>query len=125
MLSLSILKHQHIDTILFMGFKERLRDEIEYRGLLVKEVSAAIGISNSTFLSYIDARGVLPNVETAVKIAKYLGVTVEYLVDGESTDKEKNDNSFISEKKKLNKSYDKLSSHDKAILVKIADAMSN
>lgn len=122
---MSIFIHQHIDTILFMGFKERLRDEIEYRGLLVKEVSAAIGISNSTFLSYIDARGVLPNVETAVKIAKYLGVTVEYLVDGDSTDKEKNDNSFISEKKKLNKSYDKLSSHDKAILVKIADAMSN
>ena len=108
-----------------MGFKERLRDEIEYRGLLVKEVSAAIGISNSTFLSYIDARGVLPNVETAVKIAKYLGVTVEYLVDGDSTDKEKIDNSFFSEKMKLNKSYDKLSSHDKAILVKIADAMSN
>ena len=95
-----------------MGFKERLRDEIEYRGLLVKEVSAAVGISNSTFLSYIDARGVLPNVETAVKIAKYLGVSVEYLVDGDS------------EKMKLNESYDKLSSHDKYILVKIADAMS-
>lgn len=122
---MSIFIHQHIDTILFMGFKERLRDEIEYRGLLVKEVSAAIGISNSTFLSYIDARSVLPNVETAVKIAKYLGVTVEYLVDGDSTDKEKIDNSFFSEKMKLNKSYDKLSSHDKAILVKIADAMSN
>ena len=90
-----------------MGFKERLRDEIEYRGLLIKEVSAAVGISNSTFLSYIDSRGVLPNVETAVKIAKYLGVTVEYLVGG------------------ISESYDKLSSHDKLILVKIAETMSN
>jgi len=105
-----------------MGFKERLRDEIEYRGLLVKEVSAAVGISNSTFLSYIDARGVLPNVETAVKIAKYLGVSVEYLVDGNS-EEIKNEVSFHSEKMQLNESYEKLSSHDKTILVKIADAM--
>ena len=107
-----------------MGFKARLRDEIEYRGLLVKEVSAAVGISNSTFLSYIDARGVLPNVETAVKIAKYLGVSVEYLVDGDTVELSDKIGSFHSAKKQLNEAYDKLSFHDKTILVKIADAMS-
>ena len=66
-----------------MAFKDRLREEIEYQGLLVKEISAKAGISNSTFLSYIDARSVLPNVETGIKIAKALGVSVEYLVNGE------------------------------------------
>ncbi len=66
-----------------MVFKDRLREEIEFKGMLVKEVAAAAGISKSTFLSYIDSRGVLPNVETAVKIAKTLGVSVEYLVTGE------------------------------------------
>ncbi|EID84255.1 putative transcription factor [Treponema sp. JC4] len=106
-----------------MGFKERLREEIEYRGLLIKEISAAVGISNSTFLSYIDARGVLPNVETAVKIAKYLGVTVEYLVDGNSEKSEFQELPFHSEKKKLSEFFDKLSSHDKSILLKIANAM--
>lgn len=121
---MSIFYHQNIDRIENMGFKERLRDEIEYRGLLVKEVSAAIGISNSTFLSYIDARSVLPNVETAVKIAKYLGVSVEYLVDGDTEVQNNNTESFHSAKIQLNKSYDKLSSHDKTILIKIADAMS-
>ncbi|HBB43002.1 MAG TPA: XRE family transcriptional regulator [Treponema sp.] len=114
-----------------MGFKERLRDEIEYRGLLVKEVSAAIGISNSTFLSYIDARGVLPNVETAVRIAKYLGVSVEYLVDGdeETQDKLKNPpdagEDFMNAKRQLLDSYDRLTGHDKAVLLKIAKAMSS
>lgn len=68
-----------------MSFKDRLREEIEYKGLLVKEISAQVGISNSTFLSYIDARAVLPNVETAVKIAQALGVSVEYLVTGNDT----------------------------------------
>ena len=106
-----------------MGFKERLREEIEYRGLLVKEVSAAVGISNSTFLSYIDARGVLPNVETAVKIAKYLGVTVEYLVEGEVKPGKSDHSSTQSDKSKLTESYDKLTTHDKQILIKIANAM--
>lgn len=68
-----------------MAFKDRLREEIEFKGMLVKEVAAAAGISNSTFLSYIDARGVLPNVETAVKIAETLGVSVEYLVTGKDS----------------------------------------
>lgn len=67
-----------------MSFKENLREEIEFNGILVKELAARVGISNSTMLSYIDSRGVLPNVETAVKIAAALGVTVESLVGGVS-----------------------------------------
>ena len=66
-----------------MEFRERLREEIEYKGYLVKEIAACAGVNNNTFLSYIDARGSLPNVETGVKIAKALGVSVEYLVTGE------------------------------------------
>ena len=62
-----------------MTFKDRLREEIEYKGILIKEISAEIGISNNTFLSYINSRNVMPNVETAVKIAKVLNVSVEYL----------------------------------------------
>ena len=67
-----------------MTFKDRLRAEIEYKGLPIKEISEAAGINNNTFLSYIDARGYLPNVETAVKIARVLGVSVEYLVKREN-----------------------------------------
>ena len=67
-----------------MTFKERLRTEIEYKGMSVKEIASAAGISNNTLLSYIDSRGYLPNVETAVKIASVLGVSVEYLVTGKT-----------------------------------------
>lgn len=69
-----------------MSFKERLREEIEYKGLQIKEVSALAGVNNNTFLSYVDARGSLPNVEIGVKIAKALGVSVEYLVTGENSE---------------------------------------
>ncbi len=88
----------------------------------MKEISSDLGISNITFRSYVDARGVLPNVETAVKIAKYLGVSVEYLVDGD-TNTEILKSPVQSEKMHLMKSFEKLSSRDKALLIKIADAM--
>lgn len=65
-----------------MSFKENLRDEISFQGLQIKEVANKIGLSNSTFLSYVDSRGSLPNAEVAVKIAQALGVSVEYLVTG-------------------------------------------
>lgn len=100
-----------------MNFKDRLREEIEYQGKLVKEISAEVGISNSTFLSYIDARNVLPNVETAVKIARALNTTVEYLVTGENTKQKavahespktaalnKELNEIVCDLKKINKS---------------------
>ena len=70
-----------------MEFKDRLREEMEYKGIIGKELAAKVGISYSTFLSYIDSRGVLPNVETAVKIANVLGVSVEYLVTGNKDSK--------------------------------------
>jgi transcriptional regulator with XRE-family HTH domain len=73
-----------------MSFRNRLREEISYKGFTIKELSAKVGVSNSTFLSYVHASGVLPNVETAVKIAKALGVSVEYLVTGENSNKNVN-----------------------------------
>lgn len=78
-------------------------------------------------MSYIDARGVLPNVETAVKIARFLGVSVEYLVDGEKPSKNSELKSKTvavnPEKLRLSQAYEKLSAHDKNILLKIAAAM--
>lgn len=94
-----------------MSFRERLRDEIEYKGFSVKEFAASLGISNSTFLSYIDARGVLPNVETAVKIAEGLGVTVEYLVTGKSSNETKN-NHKSSIIKHISENLELCSEHD-------------
>lgn len=100
-----------------MEFKERLKEQIEYKGMSVKEIATAAGISNNTLLSYIDARGYLPNVETAVKIAKTLGVSVEYLVTGKravATDKETDE--FIQ-------TFTHLTEHDKKLLEKLAETM--
>lgn len=107
-----------------MGFKERLREEIEYRGILIKELSAAAGISNSTFLSYIDARGVLPNVETAVKIAKALNVSVEYLVTGETQNPNEKSARYSAKVFHAAEKLSKLSEHDFKVADKMIDFLS-
>jgi transcriptional regulator with XRE-family HTH domain len=50
--------------------------------MMVKELSAKTGIKKHTLDNYLNTHNSLPNVETAVKIARTLGVSVEYLVTG-------------------------------------------
>jgi transcriptional regulator with XRE-family HTH domain len=65
-----------------MGFKENLKVELTYQGLLVKELSALSGISHHTISNYLSTNSCIPTAENAVKLAHVLGVTVEYLVTG-------------------------------------------
>lgn len=66
-------------------FKDNLKDLIEYKGIVRKELSAQTGISKRTIDTYLDSRAVIPNAEVAVKIAKALGTSVEFLVTGEDS----------------------------------------
>lgn len=72
-----------------MSFKENLRDELSFQGILVKELSAKSGIAKRTLDNYLRSNESQPTVENAVKIAKALGVTVEYLVTGKNVTNEK------------------------------------
>jgi transcriptional regulator with XRE-family HTH domain len=65
-----------------MGFKENLKDELEYTGMLVKELAATTGISKKTLDKYLLTNSCMPPADKAVAIAKALGVSVEYLVAG-------------------------------------------
>lgn len=74
-----------------MGFKENLRDEMKYQDIKPKELSDKTGISVNTIRNYINGHNALPSIDSGVKIAKVLGVTAEYLVDGkESSSKDNN-----------------------------------
>ena len=65
-----------------MSFKENLKSELLYKGMMVKELSAITGIKRHTLDNYLNTHNSIPNAEAAVKIAHALGVTVEYLVSG-------------------------------------------
>ncbi len=68
-----------------MGFKENLRDEISYQGLMVKEVADKAGIKAGSLSNYLKENSSIPAADVAVKIAQALNVSVEYLVTGKDS----------------------------------------
>jgi len=68
-----------------MGFRENLKSELFYSGMLVKELAHKTGIKKHTLDNYLSARDRMPAADVAVRIARALGVTVEYLITGEET----------------------------------------
>lgn len=70
-----------------MSFKENLKAELEYQGLQIKELAAKCGISRNTLANYLTGHNSLPTADNAVKIAQALGVSVEYLMTGTTSQK--------------------------------------
>jgi transcriptional regulator with XRE-family HTH domain len=69
-----------------MGFRENLKAELTYSGMLVKELANRAGLKKYTIDQYLSDRGRMPAADTAVRIAQVLGVSVEYLVTGSKID---------------------------------------
>jgi transcriptional regulator with XRE-family HTH domain len=80
-----------------MGFRENLKAELSYSGILVKELAAQAGIKKHTIDTYLSVRGRMPAADVAVRIARVLGVSVEYLVTGYETAENKNPAHFSPE----------------------------
>jgi transcriptional regulator with XRE-family HTH domain len=72
-----------------MGFKENLKSELAYSGMLVKELAAKSGVNKYSIDHYLSKRGQMPTIQAAVKIAQALDVSVEYLVTGKEGKKRK------------------------------------
>lgn len=109
-----------------MTFRERLREQIDYCGFLDKEVASMAGISKRTIDSYVGSEACMPSAEVAVRIAKVLGVTVEYLVTGEKQSQSLQNieaNIYNEKVRNLLKHFSKLSDHDKDLLVSFAETM--
>jgi transcriptional regulator with XRE-family HTH domain len=66
-----------------MGFKENLKRELTYSGVLVKELASFSGVNKRTIDNYLNTHNSMPSANAAVRIAGALGVTVEYLITGQ------------------------------------------
>ena len=102
-----------------MDFRDRLREEIAFSGLTYKELSAKTGISKRTIISYVSGQSCMPSADVAVKLAKALNTSVEYLISGEKTnpDQEKTDEGL----RNLNHIYKTLSDAQKKLLLAVAE----
>ena len=75
-----MIKFNYIE---YMGFKENLHNELSYQNMIVKELANKSGLSKHTIDNYLTGHNSIPKADVAVKIAKALNVSVEYLVNGE------------------------------------------
>jgi transcriptional regulator with XRE-family HTH domain len=106
-----------------MGFKENLKSELSYQGMLVKELANVTRISKKTIDNYLNVREYMPAADAAVKIAQALGVSVEYLVTREESSPVKT--SFGPEIRGLIQNFKQLSEFDRKLVVNIVQILKN
>ncbi len=103
-----------------MGFKENLREEMEFQDIKPKELSEKTGISVNTLRNYINNHDALPNIDSAVKIAKALNISVEELVEGR---KLKNEFQKSEQATKFLSIFVQLSENDKKSVIALLEEM--
>jgi transcriptional regulator with XRE-family HTH domain len=106
-----------------MGFKENLKDQLQYTGVLVKELSDRSGVSRHTIDNYLNVRNCTPSAEAAVKIAGTLGVSVEYLVTGQESTGGKAERLLAPELRPLIQIIAQLNEEHRAVIDTIARAL--
>jgi transcriptional regulator with XRE-family HTH domain len=106
-----------------MGFRENLKSQLEYSGMLVKELAARSGVKKKTIDSYLGTYSCTPSVETAVSIANALGVSVEFLVTGKNIKKDRPLSSLHNDIQEIVLVSEQLSSKDRFIILNLARLM--
>jgi transcriptional regulator with XRE-family HTH domain len=106
-----------------VGFRENLKSELLYQGMLVKELAGKTGISRHTLDNYLNVRENMPTADVAVKIAQALGVTVEYLITGE--EKHTENLMLKSEIQDLLQNFKQLSKKDRKLIIGMMQLVKN
>lgn len=103
-----------------MDFSKHLKSEIDYSGLSYKELSQKSGVAERALYTYVATKNPsMPPADVTYKIARALGVSVEYLVTG-GTEK----SSHISaETRFVAETFDALSENDKKSVIALLKEM--
>jgi transcriptional regulator with XRE-family HTH domain len=108
-----------------MGFKENLKSELTYSGMLVKELAVKSGVNKFSLDNYLNKRGQVPSVEAGVKIARALGVSVEYLVTGKESGPADNGPRLSGEALTIGRLADLLSNENRRFVLEFIEWMKN
>lgn len=87
-----------------MRFRENLKQELGFNGMLVKELAETSGVRKRALDTYLlSEKPSMPPADTAVRIARALGVSVEALVTGEEAAVPRDIRSIIQRFQQLDK----------------------
>jgi transcriptional regulator with XRE-family HTH domain len=106
-----------------MVFKENLKAELAYKGMLVKELAKKAGVHKRAIDNYLNTQSSLPTADAAVRIARALGVTVEYLITGETLCGEKILSSLAPDIRTIVHYAEQLDERDLRIVVNLVKAL--
>ena len=79
-----------------MNFWERVDSELKFLGKTRKELATAVGFDVAN-ISFGIKRNSIPYADTALKVSRFLGVSLDYLLDMNEEQKESTSNQQISE----------------------------
>jgi transcriptional regulator with XRE-family HTH domain len=97
------------------NFRKNLREELDYQGLTVKELAAKSEVAKGAIDSYLGKQASMPPADTAVRIANALGISVEYLLNGQDI-RGQNTPYFSSPRKRaFLRIYDELAPEDQKL----------
>jgi len=100
------------------SFKQILREELDFQGLTVKELAVKSEVAKGAIDSYLGKQASMPPADTAARIANALGVTVEYLLNGQDNDRESTTPFFSSPgKRTLLRLFDELLPEDQKFTI--------
>jgi transcriptional regulator with XRE-family HTH domain len=113
----------HISLKMIGNFRENLRDELNYQNMTVKELCAKTGIPKATLECYLGTRANRPSAAAAFKIARALGVTVEYLMTEHVSPEEKARNSANAKNRELVRIIEELNEDGYEVILTLARAL--
>lgn len=93
------------------------------KNMLVKELSAKSGVKKRTLDKYLTDNGSIPSAEAAVKIARVLGVSVEFLVTGRDPRVEEARHSSYREIRELVQLVETLDENGRDFMLTLARAL--
>jgi len=105
-----------------MGFKENLKAELAYKNILVKELASISGVNRRTLDNYLRKNCSAPSADAAFRIAKVLGVTVEYLITGHEK-KEPNPEPLLPYLQAILKDLESLNKRDQKIVFNLIKSL--
>ena len=109
-----------------MNFNTRLKEEIEYTGIQYKELAAKADVKLRALFTYVAATPSMPPADVAVRIARALNVSVEYLVEGKEgvSSVHRAQNEYLPQKQSnLINSFNSLSSIEQKAVIKLIDTL--
>ena len=107
-----------------MGFRENLREILDFISMEQKELASRTGISLKTIENYLKKDSSIPSADKAVLIAQTLGVTVEYLVTGKDNEK-RSSNDITARNIELIKIINKLNNYNYDVITSMANILLN